>query len=162
MQMGALGQFPAFELYPSLSLIYPALCYLFCLLQPFNIVLHSTTPDTRRGGTPGLKRQCPTGFRCNSTPKAQRCEIYTIRAVTSNITLTEYDFWTDLLNINLHNLTVTQGDIQDIHLSPVAELKGISTVDSADVKTSILHLDWTYYQVWGEAVWNLKFENHIY
>lgn len=34
--------------------------------------------------------------------------------------------------------TAGQVDIQDVHLSPLAEFKSISTVDSADVKASIL------------------------
>lgn len=56
-------------------------------------------------------------------------------------------------------LTVRHGHIQDVHLNPLAEFKGISTVDPADVKASVLQLDWTYHQVRRDTVWNLKLSN---
>lgn len=64
----------------------------------------------------------------------------------------------------LQYLTIRHGDIQDVHLSPLAEFKSFSTVDPADVKASVLQMDRTDHQVWREAVWHLLGENvnHIY
>lgn len=68
-----------------------------------------------------------------------------------------------LIAANSHNiqkmqsmLTACQCGIQNLHLGPVAELKGAAIIYAADVVTGILYLHWTKFQFWENSIRHLR------